>query len=38
MVFSRDYYQDVPAFHAVAGNPAKILRKIETEMDKSAPA
>ena len=27
--------QDVPAFHVVAGNPARILRKIETAMDLS---
>ncbi|KAI9826363.1 MAG: hypothetical protein M1832_000280 [Thelocarpon impressellum] len=26
--------KDVPAFHVVAGNPARIIRKIETEMDK----
>ncbi len=25
--------KDVPAFHVVAGNPARILRKIETAMD-----
>ena len=25
--------QDVPAFHVVAGNPARIIRKIETRMD-----
>lgn len=24
--------QDVPAFHVVAGNPAKVIRKIETSM------
>lgn len=26
--------QDVPAFHVAAGNPARVLRKIETAMDK----
>lgn len=25
--------QDVPAFHVVAGNPARVIRKIETSMD-----
>lgn len=24
--------QDVPDFHVVAGNPARILRRIETKM------
>ena len=28
--------KDVPAFHVVAGNPAKVLRKIQTSMDASA--
>lgn len=26
-------YKDVPAFHVVAGNPARIIRKIQTKMD-----
>ncbi len=25
--------QDVPPYHVVAGNPAKIIRKINTSMD-----
>ena len=25
----------MPAFHVVAGNPARIIRKIATDMDKS---
>lgn len=25
--------KDVPAFHVVAGNPARIIRKIGTKMD-----
>lgn len=25
--------KDVPAFHVVAGNPARVLRKIKTSMD-----
>lgn len=25
--------QDVPPFHFVAGNPARVIRRIETEMD-----
>lgn len=25
--------KDVPAFHVVAGNPARIIRKINTKMD-----
>ena len=25
--------KDVPAFHVVAGNPARVLRKIETSMN-----
>ncbi|KAK2743067.1 hypothetical protein FQN57_005023 [Myotisia sp. PD_48] len=29
--------KDVPPFHVAAGNPAKIIRRIETEMDPSAP-
>lgn len=32
-VIANRHNQDVPAFHVVAGNPAKILRKIETSMD-----
>lgn len=28
-----DMVQDVPPFHVVAGNPARVLRKIETAMD-----
>lgn len=27
--------QDVPQFHLVAGNPAKVIRKINTTMDPS---
>jgi len=27
--------KDVPDFHVVAGNPARIIRKIETAMDPS---
>lgn len=30
-------HQDVPPFHVAAGNPARILRKIETAMDPSQP-
>ncbi|KAI9762191.1 MAG: pre-mRNA cleavage and polyadenylation factor (CPF) complex subunit [Chaenotheca gracillima] len=29
--------KDVPAFHVAAGNPARIIRKIETTMEDSAP-
>lgn len=25
--------QDVPAFHVAAGNPARVLRRIDTSMD-----
>ncbi|KAL9612759.1 MAG: hypothetical protein Q9167_002644 [Letrouitia subvulpina] len=28
--------KDVPAFHVVAGNPARIIRKIETSMDPNS--
>ncbi|KAL9045877.1 MAG: hypothetical protein Q9214_001159 [Letrouitia sp. 1 TL-2023] len=31
-----DSMQDVPAFHVVAGNPARIIRKIETSMDPNS--
>lgn len=27
--------QDVPPFHVASGNPARILRRIETSMDKT---
>ena len=27
--------KDIPAFHVAAGNPAKIIRKIETAMDSN---
>ena len=27
--------QSVPAFHLAAGNPARVIRKIETAMDSS---
>ncbi|KAM5469242.1 hypothetical protein MauCBS54593_004597 [Microsporum audouinii] len=27
--------KDVPAFHVVAGNPARIIRRVETELDTS---
>jgi hypothetical protein len=27
--------QDVPPFHVAAGNPARVLRKVETAMDPS---
>lgn len=27
------FVQDIPPFHVAAGNPAKIIRKIETAMD-----
>ncbi|KAI9853024.1 MAG: hypothetical protein M1838_002803 [Thelocarpon superellum] len=30
--------KDVPAFHVVAGNPAKVLRKVDTEMDREGQA
>lgn len=29
-----DIWQDVPAFHFVAGNPARVIRRIETSMDQ----
>jgi hypothetical protein len=29
--------QDVPAFHVAAGNPARVLKKIQTAMDTSSP-
>lgn len=27
--------QDIPAFHVAAGNPARVIRRIETDMDPS---
>lgn len=29
----KDTWQDVPPFHVAAGNPARVIRRIDTKMD-----
>ena len=34
-IVASDFAKNIPAFHVAAGNPARILKKIETTMDPS---